>query len=88
MASKRERRIRRKARAQLRELQRRLDDVASWRPVFLAAVAYVDEIYYPNIREPFSIANRRRDLIEAVLEMRARRVRAVARAQQATRRAA
>lgn len=88
MARKREQRLRRKARAQLRELQRRLDDAESWRPVWLAAVAYVDEIYAPNIKEPFSIFNRRQDLVEVVRATRARRAAKALREQRPARRAA
>ena len=80
MARRREQRLRRKARAQLRAMQRRLDETDAMRPVFLAAVLYVDEIYAPNLREPFSIANRRMDLVEAVRMYRHRHARITRRA--------
>ena len=61
-------------------MQRRLDETDAMRPVFLAAVLYVDEIYAPNLREPFSIANRRMDLVEAVRMYQGRRARLARRA--------
>lgn len=68
MGNKREQRIRRKARAGLRAMQRNLDAASSWRPIALAAISYVDEIDAPNPHEPWSIANRRdvlRDVVHA-----------------------
>jgi len=62
VARRREQRLRRRMRAALRDRDR----AAAIHPIAIAAIHYVNEIYAPNIREPFSIANRRADLVDAV----------------------
>ena len=69
MARKREQRLRRKARAAIRAIEARLADE---RPITIAAIRYVNEIYAPNIKEAFSISNRRMDLVERVRAYQAR----------------
>ena len=71
--NKREQRLRRKARAALRIVERDLAQAVELRDIALAAIRYVEEIYAPNLREPFSIANRRADLVERVRALKARR---------------
>lgn len=66
MSKKREQRLRRKARATLRALERTLAEVAPLSLIAVAAIRYVNEMYAPNIREPFSILNRRGELVEEV----------------------
>jgi hypothetical protein len=60
-----------------RQLRARLDlaeaQLAELRPVALIGIRYVDEIYAPNIKEPFSIINRRADLVDAVRRYKGRR---------------
>lgn len=75
MSRRREQRIRRKARAQLRTFEREMAKVGELQPVALAAIAYVDEMAYPNIKEPWSIWGKRDELVAAVRSLRARRAR-------------
>jgi hypothetical protein len=63
MANKREQRLRRKARAQVRAVELEL---AKLRPVALSAIRYVAEIDAPNHAEPYSIAHRRDELCDVV----------------------
>ncbi len=48
------------------------------RPIAKAAIVYADEIYAPNIKEPFSIVNRRDDLVGQVRAYKARGARRAA----------
>ena len=73
MANRREQRLRRKARAALRAVEQQLADAAGLAAIGRLAVRYVDEIYAPNLKEPFSIANRRADLVDAVSAYRSQR---------------
>lgn len=73
MSNKREQRLRRKARAALRIVERNLADVGELCPVAVAAIRFVNEMYAPNLKEPFSISNRRMDLVEVVRTYQARR---------------
>ena len=69
MANNRERRLRRKYSARLRRLE--LD--ADLRAVALAGIRYADQIYAPNIKEPFSLDTARRALVQAVDVWRSKR---------------
>lgn len=81
MANKREARIRKEARASVRALEAQLDaalvDAMDMRIIAIAAIAYVNEIYAPNIREPHSILNRRTDLVQLVRAHQQRQLRAI-----------
>jgi hypothetical protein len=63
MSNKREQRLRRNARAQLRAVE---TELAKLRPVALSAIRYITEIDAPNQAEPFSIAHRRDELRDVV----------------------
>lgn len=71
MARRRSQRTRAQLLAEL-EVLRPLKSVA------MAGIRYADEIYSPNIKEPFSIANRRTDLVERVRAYKARGARRAA----------
>ena len=71
MARKREQRLRRKARAALRAVEQQLAKAAGLAAIGCLAIRYVDEIYAPNLKEPFSIANRR--AVDAVRAYRSQR---------------
>ncbi len=62
MSRKREQRLRNK----LRRARRELADV---KPIAAIAVRYVREIFEPDVREPYSIANWRDRLVAVVRSM-------------------
>jgi hypothetical protein len=70
MANRREQRLRRKAArkalAAQPSLQQQLAAALKLQPIALAAIRYVTEIDAPNLREPYSIDNRRRELAALV----------------------
>lgn len=49
------------------------DDVRALKAIAGRGIRYVTEIYAPNIKEPFSIYNRRMDLVDQVRGYKARR---------------
>jgi hypothetical protein len=70
MSNRREQRLRRKAArkalAALPSLKQQLATAQALQPIALAAITYVNEIDAPNLREPYSIDNRRRELVALV----------------------
>lgn len=66
MSSKREQRLRRKARAALRTVELERDRARKLEPVAIAAIRYVGEIDAPRLTEAYAIANRRDDLVRVV----------------------
>jgi hypothetical protein len=71
MANKREARLAlRPAASPLDRVLAAADRTRALQRIAALGVAYIDEIDAPNLREPFSIFNRRQDLREGVYGMR------------------